>query len=134
MRAAAEGRGQRGMTLLEVIVAMSILATVLLGMGQFAVNFTRSERQSEARTLAVNLAAQRLAQVRASPNYSGLDSAFSGTETAIPGFPGFVRQTTIVHTGGPRPTYTDDYRTITVVVSSAALAAPVQETVVVAAP
>ncbi len=124
----------RGMTLIEIVIAMSILATVLLGMGQFALNFSRSERQSEARTMAVNLASQRLAQVRASPNYSGLDSTFAGTEGTIPGFPGFVRQTTILHTGGPRPTYTNDYKTITVRVTAPTLATPVQETVVVAAP
>ncbi len=134
MRPRAGHGGERGMTLIEVIIAMSLLATVLLGMGQFAFNFTRSERQSEARTVAVNLASQRLSQVRASPNYPGLDSTFSGTEASIAGFPGFVRQTTIVHTGGPRPTYTNDYKTITVLVTAPTLATPVQETVVVAAP
>lgn len=127
------GRG-RGMTLIEVIIAMTILATVLLGMGKFALIFSRSERQSDARTVAVNLAAQRLSEVRAAPNYAKLDSTFAGTEASIPGFPGFVRQTSVVRTGGPRPTFSNDYKTITVVVSAPTLAAPVQETVVVAAP
>ncbi len=134
MHAAAKRGDERGMTLIEIIVAMSILVTVLLGMAQFALNFSRSERQSEARTIAVNLASQRLSEVRAWPNYSGLDSVFAVTEGSLAGFPGFVRQTAIVHTGGPRPTYTNDYRTVTVTVTAPTLAAPVQETIVVAAP
>ena len=126
--------GTRGMTMVEIIVALTILAVVLLGMGHFAFNFSRTERQSEARTIAVELADQRLAEIRASPNYSGIEVAYGASETTIAGFPGYQRQTTIVHTGGPRPTYTDDYKTITVTVTSAALAAPVKKTVVVAAP
>ena len=125
--------GSRGMTMLEIIVALTILAVVILGMGQFAFNFSRTERQSEARTIAVALADQRLAEIRASPNYSGIEAAYGASETTIAGFPGYQRQTSIVHTGGPRPTYTDDYKTITVTVTSAALAAPVKKTVVVAA-
>ncbi len=122
------------MTLIEVVVALTILAVVLLGMGRFAFNFSRTERQSEARTVAVELASQRLAAIRSTPNYAGLEATFAGTESAIAGFPGYARTTVIVHTGGPRPTYTNDYKTVTVTVSSPALAAPVSETVVVAAP
>jgi prepilin-type N-terminal cleavage/methylation domain-containing protein len=128
------GAPTRGLTLVEIIVAMTILAVVLVGMGQFAFNFSRTERQSEARTIAAALADQRLSLIRATPNYSGMETNFAGTEGTITGFPGYSRTTTIVHTGGPRPTYTTDYKTVTVTVTSLALAAPVSETVVVAAP
>jgi len=124
----------RGMTLIEIMIALTILATVLLGMGQFAFNFSRVERQSEARTIAVNLAQQRLSQVRASPNYSGMEASFAGTEATITGFPGYQRTTAIVHTGGALPTYTTDYKTVTVTVTSSALKSTVTKTVVVAAP
>lgn len=133
-RDAGRGAGARGMTLIEIIVAMTILAVVLIGMGKFAFNFSRTERQSEARTIAVALADQRLSLIRATPNYSGLEATFAGTEATIAGFPGYARTTTIVHTGGARPTYTNDYKTVTVTVTSVALSAPVAETVVVAAP
>jgi prepilin-type N-terminal cleavage/methylation domain-containing protein len=126
--------GARGMTLVEIIIALTILAVVILGMGQFAFNFSRTERQSEARTIAVELADQRLAEIRASPNYSGLEVNYGASETTITGFPGYQRQTTIVHTGGPRPTYTNDYKTVTVTVTSPALATPVKKTIVVASP
>jgi len=122
------------MTLIEIMLALTILATVLLGMGQFAFNFSRIERQSEARTIAVNLAQARLSQIRASTNYSGLSANFAGTEASIVGFPGYTRTTTIVHTGGPLPTYTNDYNTVTVTVTSAALKSTVTKTVVVASP
>jgi len=122
------------MTLIEIMIALTILATVLLGMGQFAFNFSRVERQSEARTIAVNLAEARLSAVRASPNYSGLSANFAATETSITGFPGFTRTTTVTHTGGPLPTYTNDYTTITVTVTGPPLKTPVTKTIVVAAP
>ena len=134
--AGGEGAGgaQRGMTLIEIIVALTILAVVLLGMGQFAFNFSRVERQSEARTIAVNLADQRLSEIRSSPNYSGMEANYAGTESSIAGFAGYQRTTTITHTGGPRPTFTNDFKTITVTVTSQALKAPVTKTVVVASP
>jgi Tfp pilus assembly protein PilV len=122
------------MTLVEIIIALTILAVVVLGMGQFVFNYSRTERQSEARTLAVFLADQRLSEIRASPNYSGLDSTYGVAEGTIAGYPSYQRTTTIVHTGGPRPTYVNDYKTITVTVTSPALSAPVTKTVVVAAP
>ena len=122
------------MTLVEIIIALTILAVVVLGMGQFVFNYSRTERQSEARTLAVFLADQRLSEVRASPNYSGMDSTYGVAEGTIPGYPGYQRTTTIVHTGGPRPTYVNDFKTVTVTVTSPALSAPVSKTVVVAAP
>jgi prepilin-type N-terminal cleavage/methylation domain-containing protein len=126
----SRGEGERGMTLIEIIIALTILAVVVLGMGQFAFNFSRTERQSEARTIAVNLADQRLSVVRASPNYSGIDSIFGVTEASIAGFTGYQRQTTIVHT----VTSTNDYKTITVTVTAPTLASPVKKTIVVAMP
>jgi len=129
-RRTAEG----GMTLIEVMMAMVILAIVLVGMGKFAFNFSRTERQAEARTIAVALADQRLSLIRATPNYSGMVANFAGTEATIAGFPGYSRTTAVTHTGGPRPTYTNDYMTVTVTVTSLALSAPVSETVVVASP
>jgi len=134
MRAAGGVRRERGMTLIEVMIALTILAIVVLGMGQFAFNFSRTERQSEARTIAVFLADQRLSVIRSAPNYSGIDSTYGVAEPSISGFPGYARSTTIVHTGGPLPTYTNDYKTVTVTVTSPALKSPVIKTVVVASP
>ena len=133
MRASDSLSAERGMTLIEIIIALSILAVVVLGMGQFAFNFSRTERQSEARTIAVFLADQRLSEIRSSPNYSGIDSIYGAAEPTISGFTGYARTTTIVHTGGPLP-QTNDYKTVTVTVTAPTLASPVKKTIVVAAP
>jgi len=133
MRATDGPGAERGMTLIEIIIALSILAVVVLGMGQFAFNFSRTERQSEARTIAVFLADQRLSEIRSSPNYSGVDSIYGVAEPSISGFTGYARTTAIVHTGGPLP-QTNDYKTVTVTVTAPTLASPIKKTIVVAAP
>jgi prepilin-type N-terminal cleavage/methylation domain-containing protein len=133
MRATDSPGAERGMTLIEVMMALTILAVVILGMGQFAFNFSRTERQSEARTIAVFLADQRLSEIRSSPYYSGIDSIYGVAEPTIPGFTGYARTTTIMHTGGPRP-LTNDYKTITVTVTAPTLVSAVKKTIVVAAP
>jgi prepilin-type N-terminal cleavage/methylation domain-containing protein len=126
--------GRRGVTLIEVMIAMSILTIVLLGMSRFAWNFTRAVQQSEARTIGVNLIDQKLSEIRSAPNYAGLETAYNGSEPSIVGFTGYARATTITHTGGPRPTYTNDYKTITVSVTAPGIANPIKKTIVVAAP
>ena len=127
-------RSRRGLTLIEIMIAMVILTVVLLGMGKFAVNFTRAVQGSEARTIAVNLVDQRLSEIRSSPNYTGLEVAYNATEATISGFNGYSRTTTIVHTGGVRPTYSDDFKTITVTVTPPGRDLPIKKTIVVAAP
>jgi hypothetical protein len=94
----------------------------------------RSVSTADARTVAVNLVSQRISEVRASPNYSGLETNYNGTEGSIPGFAGYTRVTTIVRTGGPRPTFTNDFKTVTVSVTAPGVARPISKTVVVAAP
>lgn len=126
--------GERGVTLVEVIIAMVILTVVLLGMGSFAVRFTRTVQQSDARTVAVLLASQRISEIRSSPNYSGMEGSFNGTEATIAGFTGYSRTTQIVRTGGPRPTNNQDYKTVTVSVVAPGITAPIRKTVIVAAP
>ena len=127
-------RTERGVTLIEVIIAMLILTVVLLGMGTFAVNFTRSVSRADARTIAVELASQRLSEIRSAPNYASLETTYIATEATIAGFTGYSRVTQIVKTGGPRPTYSNDYKTVTVTVTAPGLTTPVKKTVVVAAP
>ena len=127
-------RTERGVTLIEVIIAMLILTVVLLGMASFAVNFTRTVGTSDSRTIAVNLASQRLSEIRSAPNYSALEATYIATEGSIAGFTGYSRVTQIIRTGGPRPTYTNDYKTVTVTVTAPGIPLPIKKTVVVAAP
>ena len=126
--------GERGVTLIEVIVAMVILTVVLLGMGTFAVRFTRTVQQSDARTVAVELASQRISEVRSSPNYAALETTYNGVEATISGFTGYSRTTQITRTGGLRPTNQQDFKTVTVSVKAPGITAPISKTVIVAAP
>lgn len=125
---------ERGVTLIEVIIAMVILTVVLLGMGSFAVRFTRTVQGADARTVAVMLASQRISEIRSQPNYGGLESTYNGTEATIAGFPGYSRTTQVVRTGGPKPTFNQDYKTVTVSVTAPGITAPIAKTVIVAAP
>jgi len=134
MRPSLPAHGPRGLSLIEIMIAMVILTVVLLGMGRYMVDFSRTVRKSESRTVAVNLAAQRLSEIRASPNYSGLETTFATTEPSITGFPGYTRSTIITRVGGPRPTFTNDYKMATVTVTGPGLTTPVKKTIVVAAP
>ena len=134
MRPSLPAHGPRGLSLIEIMIAMVILTVVLLGMGRYMVDFSRTVRKSESRTVAVNLAAQRLSEIRASPNYSGLETNFATTETSIAGFLGYTRSTTITRFGGPRPTFTNDYKVATVAVTGPGLTAPIRKTIVVAVP
>jgi prepilin-type N-terminal cleavage/methylation domain-containing protein len=125
---------RRGVTLIEIMISVVILSVVLLGMGRYMVTFSRTVRASEARTMAVALASGRISEIRASPNYAGLETNYAATEATITGFPGFTRVTAITHTGGPRPTYTNDYKTVTVTVDGPGLSAAIKKTIIVAAP
>ncbi len=125
---------RRGVTLVEVLVALTILTGVLLGMGTFAVNFTRAVSRSDARVVAVQLASQRISEIRSQPNYSTLEATYNGTEPSIAGFPGYSRVTLIQRTGGPRPTFTNDFKTVTVSVAAPGFTTPIRKTIIVAAP
>lgn len=127
-------RHERGVTLIEVIIAMVILTVVLLGMGAFAAGFTRGVRQADARTVAVNLADQKLSEIRAAPNYAGLETTYNATESTISGFTGYSRVTFISRTGGLKPTFTQDFKTVTVTVTAPGIVTPIKKTIVVAAP
>ena len=125
---------RRGVTLIEIMISVVILSVVLLGLGRYMVTFSRTVRASEARTMAVALASGRISEIRASPNYQGLETNYATTEATITGFPGYTRVTAISHTGGPRPTYTNDYKTVTVTVNGPGLSAAIKKTIIVAAP
>ncbi|HEY0969468.1 MAG TPA: prepilin-type N-terminal cleavage/methylation domain-containing protein [Gemmatimonadales bacterium] len=112
----ARGARRGGFTLIEVLVALTILATVLVGLAAFMTRFVRSTTLDMQRARAADLAAGRLEAVRATTSYDGIDG-WRGTEAAIAGSPGFVRVTTVKQVSSS----TEDYKIVTVHVTSAAL-------------
>lgn len=125
-------RGRGGFTLIEVILALSILLVVLMLLATSTGKAVHTAAASAAQETALELAMDRLEQIRADPRYDALDSAYAGTETAFPSLPGYTRVTSIVQVGGAGQP--NDYKKITVTVSGPGVSPPLSRTVTVAAP
>lgn len=123
-------RARRGMTLVEVLIALTILSGALLALATFSGRFTRANTDARLRTTAEQLATERLEAVRWSGTYVAVDS-FVRTENPVVGYAGYRRQTWVARTGGALGD-TLDYKTVTVSVTAPALRAPVRKTTVIA--
>lgn len=116
------------MTLVEIMVAMSILTGALLGMGKFITGFSHSAADGALNSTASDLVLDRLEMIKASTPYATL-SSFATTESSIAGFPKFVRVTQVVRSN----TAQADYTTITVTVSHPGMQAAVKKTTIIGA-
>jgi prepilin-type N-terminal cleavage/methylation domain-containing protein len=122
----------RGFTLVEVIIAITILMFLVAAMGASTGAYVRLTAQDEARAVASQLAQERLQRVQMDPDYAGLDTAYVATETSLPGMPGFSRTTSVTLVGGAN--LASDHKLITVTVTGPGLAGPIVRTTTVAAP
>ena len=122
---------RRGMTLLEVVVAMSILGGALLSMAALMGRLAHTSGTSRLQSIANQLVADRLEVVKGAPRYAAIESLYVRTEVAIPGYAGFTRRTMVRHVGG-LPTDSIDYKAVTVEVANAQLGRPVRKTTVIA--
>jgi type II secretory pathway pseudopilin PulG len=119
------------MTLVEVIVAMMLLAGVLLGLGRFMVLFSQASNQAHLIINANEIAARRLDDVRNQNTYSAIDT-LAGTTTMKADFLTYAETTKVVRIGGA-PTDSLDYRLITVVVTHPSMRKIVRKTTAMAA-
>jgi type II secretion system protein I len=124
-------RDRAGFTLIEVLIAITMLAIVTLGLMAASGRMIRTVSDDRVRTVASTAADARIAMIRAWPAYATLDSVYAGIETGQP-LPGWTRTTTIVRTGGAGQP--NDFKRATVVVAGPGLTSPVQRTVTIAAP
>jgi prepilin-type N-terminal cleavage/methylation domain-containing protein len=120
----------RGFTLIEVVVALTILLVVMVGLVTMTGKTANIAAVSDRQEAAMQLVNDRLDQIRTDPNYVTLDSLYGTTETSFPTLPGFQRVTQIIRT----TTGSNDFKRITVTVSGPGLTASVARTVTVAAP
>lgn len=127
-----------GMTIIEVMFAIVILAGVMLSLSKFGQAFTRATGDSATFALASDLAMARIEAIKAHGDYATLVSTFDDdVETAadatanpsMAGSDGFTRSTQAVRT----LTDSTDYVTVTVTVTAPSLKAPLAKTVLVAA-
>ena len=122
---------ERGFTLIEVILALSILLVVMMMLASTTGRALHTAAMTQSQQTAIQLAMDKIDQVRNDPNYDGLELAYAKTDTTFTGLPGFRRVTSIVRTGGQGQT--NDYKKITVVVTGPGIT-PVSRSVTVAAP
>ena len=123
---------RRGFTLIEVILALTILLIVMMMLASTTAKTVHTAATSSSQEAAIELALDRVEQVRADPVYGGLDSTYAKTETGFPTLPGFTRVTSIVRTGGAGQP--NDYKKVTVTVTGPGVSPAVVRTVTVAAP
>lgn len=124
-------RRDGGFTLIETLIAMVILGMVVIGMQAALTQRLSGDLGSmDTRNAALQLAADRLRTVQLDPVYASIGARYAATETAIPGYPGFQRATTVTR----NLTAGNDFTTVSVAVSSPRLRQPVTRTLVIAAP
>jgi prepilin-type N-terminal cleavage/methylation domain-containing protein len=126
-------RLRAGFTLIEVILALSILGGSLLGMAVFVRNFTKATTDTTVRTLANDLVNARIEAVKAWRVYSTLVATYHNTSetwAATNIYTGFTRRTYAVRTG---PNATADYITVTVTVTGRGLSTTAKTTTIIAA-
>jgi prepilin-type N-terminal cleavage/methylation domain-containing protein len=126
----ARARARAGMTMLEVVIAMSILGGALLSMAAFTGRLAHTTGTSRLQTTANQLVSDRIETVKGAPRYTAIESLYVKTESSLSGYPRFTRRTMVVHIGGAVKDSVD-YKTITVEVTHPLLTNPVRKTTVI---
>jgi type IV pilus modification protein PilV len=122
-----------GFTLVEVLVALLLLAVCVLGIQLLAAGMLSRMAKGNVQITAVQLAEDRIDRIRLEPNYTVLDT-FAVTENTLAGFPNYQRITTVVRDVDTTATGIIDFRRVTVQVLGVGLPAPVFRTLVIGAP
>jgi type II secretory pathway pseudopilin PulG len=105
-------QSQGGFTLIEITIAILILTAAVLGIAASTGRMIAPTGEAEIEFKALQIIEDRLAAIRLEPRYGVLDSLFSGTQSTLPGLPGYTRTTLverheIPQTGGKILDYTE---------------------------
>jgi len=120
------------MTLVEVMMALTILAAAMLSIGAYMSKFAKAVASSDVKATANEIAADQIETVKGAPRYAAIDSMYVGIVAMTGSYAGYTRQTLVTRTGGlPADFY--DYKTITVIVTNPRLSSPVKKTDIIAA-
>jgi Tfp pilus assembly protein PilV len=126
------------MTLIEVMTAMAIVTSALLGFGAFIGRFMHATTQADMSSVAMDLAVSRVELIKAWPTYSTLETTFNGTQSGLANCLGCTLTTLITKDS----TAITNYKTVSVKVAvpnlsssytAAPIGAPVEKTTVIAA-
>lgn len=119
-----------GMTFVEVLVAITILGTATLAMGGFFAKFAQTVTETRMRATAVQLATERIEQIKADQPYDSLETRYMEGNASVIGHPGYRRTTMFDQVGGS-PIDVVDYQIVTVIVTGPKLTRPIKKTTVI---
>lgn len=131
-QAPAQLRSSRdGFTLIEVMIALTILAGVVLAMGMSTTALSRSVRDSDVRNRAQSVADMQIGRARAWPTYATLlqlsESKFNGTVDGL-------TSTTTVTVDTTLGQSITNVKVTVAAVPSGLLSTPISRTISIAAP
>ena len=128
---------KRGFSLVEIMVALTILMIIILGLANTTISFLHETTIDTVRVRAQSFADMRIAEVRGYPTYANLTATFNNTDVPQAGF---NRQTQVVRDKSATSTCNNplgcpknDVTRVTVTVTNAGLAAPVSRTLAISA-
>jgi type IV pilus modification protein PilV len=127
-------RNREGFSLVEVVVALVVLAVAVMGAQGMAATMIRTVTTSNAQNTAGQLVEDRIDRIRTDPAYDSLATKYVATESTIPGWSTYSRVTQLTRTQVSTSNGTTDYYTVTVTVNGSPLRAPVRRTVVIGSP
>jgi type II secretory pathway pseudopilin PulG len=131
MRGPRAARQERaGMSLVEVIVAMTLLTGVILVLGGFSFKFARATGQAHLVITANEIAASQIDRVRQQKTYDGV-ALLAGDSTVAKDFTNFQMHTDVLRVGAA--TLTQDLRYVTVKVSHPSMTKVISKTTAIAA-
>lgn len=128
-RAADPPSPRRGFTLVELMFALAIVTTAIVGLATFVPKFMNSASKGAIVSAASDLAVDRVETIKAFPTYATLETTFNATEVGFATCGSCTRTTTIVHDSAA----TTDYKIVTVQVTTPLLSLPVSKTTVLPA-
>jgi prepilin-type N-terminal cleavage/methylation domain-containing protein len=127
---------RRGFSLVEIMVALTILMIIILGLANTTISFLHETTIDTVRVRAQSFADMRIAEVRGYSDYSTLVATFNTTDTPEAGF---TRQSKVVRdisatalcTNPPPGCPKNDVTRVTVTVTNASLSAPIARTLAI---
>jgi Tfp pilus assembly protein PilE len=121
--------GRAGLTLIELMFALSIVTTAIIGLAAFVPKFMNTASKGAIVSAASDLAVDRVETIKAFPTYRTLETTFNATEVGFPTCGSCTRTTTIVHDS----TAITDYKIVTVQVTGPLLPVAVSKTTAIPA-
>ena len=128
---------RRGFSLVEIMVALTILMIIILGLANTTISFLHETTLDTVRVRAQSFADMRIAEVRGYQDYNSLTTTFSSSDVPESGF---NRQTVVVRDksatstcNNPSGCPKNDFTRVTVTVTNSSLSAPVSRTITISA-